>query len=201
MRFTGILKTWKDDRGFGFIEPDQGGQELFVHIKSFPAGSGRPAEGQRLSFEVEVGPSGKKRAKSVQYPVPARRARAAKVESPARWTPARIAALPAFLAAYAFVSIRWGFQPMVALVYVVVSLLALLMYAFDKSAAVSGRRRTPENTLHLISVIGGWPGALLAQRLLRHKTAKREFVLVFWATVAVNVAGLVYWHASGRVLA
>jgi uncharacterized membrane protein YsdA (DUF1294 family)/cold shock CspA family protein len=199
MRFTGTLKTWKDDRGFGFIEPDQGGQELFVHIKAFPAGTGRPAQGQRVTFEVEVGPNGKKRARSVQYPVPMRPARRPRVDAPARWSLVRVAALPAFLAVYAFVSVRWGFQPMIALAYGVVSLLALLVYALDKSAAVGGNWRTPESTLHLLSVAGGWPGALLAQQLLRHKTAKPEFVLVFWATVALNVTGLILWHASGRV--
>ena len=44
MRFDGKLKSWNDDRGFGFIEPLQGGQEIFVHIKSF-----RPALDDRLS--------------------------------------------------------------------------------------------------------------------------------------------------------
>ena len=73
MRFEGTLKTWHDDRGFGFIEPTQGGQEIFVHIKAFPAGTGRPQVGQVLSFEVTLGPNGKKRAQDVQYPVRARR--------------------------------------------------------------------------------------------------------------------------------
>jgi cold shock CspA family protein len=75
MRFEGTLKTWHDDRGFGFIEPTQGGQEIFVHIKAFPAGTGRPQVGQVLSFEVALGPNGK-RAQAVQYPVRARSASA-----------------------------------------------------------------------------------------------------------------------------
>jgi uncharacterized membrane protein YsdA (DUF1294 family)/cold shock CspA family protein len=201
MRITGILKKWNDDRGFGFIEPDQGGQELFVHIKAFPSGTGRPSEGQHLTFEVEAGPNGKKRAIAVQYPVQARRVRRPRVDSPAPWTLPRIAAVPVFLAIYAFVSIRWGFQPLIAIAYVVTSLVAFLMYAFDKAAAVSGRWRTPESSLHFVSAMGGWPGALFAQQLLRHKTSKREFATRFWATVVLNVTALVLWHASGRVLA
>jgi cold shock CspA family protein len=66
MRFDGKLKTWNDERGFGFVEPVQGGQDIFVHIKSFPTGTGRPAVGLPLSFEVETGPDGKKRAKAVE---------------------------------------------------------------------------------------------------------------------------------------
>ncbi|WEF35009.1 DUF1294 domain-containing protein [Pseudoduganella chitinolytica] len=70
------------------------------------------------------------------------------------------------------------------------NLVTYVAYARDKSAARTGRRRTPENTLLLLGLIGGWPGALLAQRRLRHKTAKASFQVRFWLTVLVNVAAL-----------
>lgn len=79
---------------------------------------------------------------------------------------------------------------LVVLVYLVASVITLIVYALDKSAAKRGARRTPESTLHFLSLVGGWPGALLAQGLFRHKTMKRYFRLVFWITVAVNLAGL-----------
>ena len=104
MRFEGTLKTWHDDRGFGFIEPTQGGQEIFVHIKAFPAGTGRPQVGQVLSFEVTLGPNGKKRAQDVQYPVRARRLPAPRDEAPAPWTLPRALAIPAFLLLVYFVA-------------------------------------------------------------------------------------------------
>jgi len=66
MRIEGILKTWNDERGFGFIEPVQGGQEIFVHAKAFRAGNGRPQVGQYVSFAIDLGPQGKKRAKDVE---------------------------------------------------------------------------------------------------------------------------------------
>ncbi len=72
--------------------------------------------------------------------------------------------------------------------YAGLSLVAFLVYAFDKWAAVKGRRRVSEKTLHLIGVFGGWPGALLARRLFRHKTSKRGFVSIFWMTVLANLA-------------
>lgn len=199
MRFTGTLKSWNDERGFGFIEPDQGGKALFVHIKAFPPGSGRPALGEKLSFEVESGQGGKQRAIEVQYPPTARRelvARRPRQETPAPWTLPRLLILPAFVTLYAWVTVQWGFQPQVFLVYVIVSLVTFMMYAFDKSAAVEGRRRTPESTLHALALVGGWPGALLAQQLFRHKTAKAEFIVVFWATVVVNIALLVLWQSG-----
>jgi uncharacterized membrane protein YsdA (DUF1294 family) len=84
----------------------------------------------------------------------------------------------------------------VLLVYLGLSLLAFLAYAFDKSAAVSGRWRIAEQTLHLVSLAGGWPGALLAQQLLRHKTSKQSFIFAFWLTVLLNVGLFVAWHAG-----
>ena len=63
-------------------------------------------------------------------------------------------------------------------------------FDMDKISAESGRWRTPETTLHLFALIGGWPGALLAQRKYRHKTRKVSFRRVFWMTVALNCAAL-----------
>lgn len=66
MRLEGVIKSWNDQRGFGFIEPDQGGQEIFVHIKALRAIGGRPEIGQRVTFEVELNAEGKKRATKVE---------------------------------------------------------------------------------------------------------------------------------------
>lgn len=196
MRFSGTLKTWNDDRGFGFIEPTQGGQELFVHIKAFPSGTGRPSAGQVLTFEVATGPDGKKKARAVQYPVRGRQGPGPREESPALWTLPRILAIPVFAGIYAVVAWRWGFSPPLLLAYLGLSVIAFLVYCFDKSAAVSGRWRTPEQTLHLLSLAGGWPGALVAQQVLRHKTSKQSFVYAFWFTVLLNVGLFVVWHAG-----
>ena len=196
MRFIGALKTWNDERGFGFIEPIGGGQELFVHIRAFPPGTGRPSAGQVLSFEVETGLDGRKKACSVQYPVRVPRATRTRTESPAPWTVPRILAIPVFAGVYALVAWRWGFSPPVLPAYFLMSLIAFLAYAFDKSAAINARRRTSENTLHLIALAGGRPGALVAQQVLRHKTGKRRFIYAFWFTVVLNIVAFVAWHAG-----
>jgi uncharacterized membrane protein YsdA (DUF1294 family)/cold shock CspA family protein len=200
MQFTGTLKSW-NDRGFGFIEAAQGGQEIFVHIKAFPAGSGRPSLGQQLTFEVETTDNGKKRARSVQYPARARSPRRPRAESPAPWTLPRLLVIPVFAVIYGYVAWRWGFRPPVLLAYLGFSFVAFMAYAFDKSSAIAGRWRTTEQTLHFFALAGGWPGALLAQQVLRHKTSKESFVGVFWITVALNVAAFVGWHAGLMPLA
>ena len=68
------------------------------------------------------------------------------------------------------------------------------MYAWDKRQAKRSLHkkvnRTPERALQLLALIGGWPGALIAQQLLRHKSQKRRFIIVLWLCVLVNVAAM-----------
>jgi uncharacterized membrane protein YsdA (DUF1294 family) len=66
------------------------------------------------------------------------------------------------------------------------------MYAKDKNAAMRDRWRTPESTLHTLSLLGGWPGARIAQSFLRHKSKKNSFRCTYWVTVIVN-CGALYW--------
>jgi uncharacterized membrane protein YsdA (DUF1294 family)/cold shock CspA family protein len=200
MRFEGTIQSWQDDRGFGFIQPTQGGQEIFVHIKSFTSrGGSRPQVGQRVTFEVELNAQGKKRAKNVALVRAAtasavqRQRRAA--ESPAQWGTASLFALPAFLLVYLAVAVFWRVPGWVAALYAGASVVCALAYAIDKSAAVAGRWRVSESTLHTLSLVGGWPGALVAQQVLRHKSNKAAFRSVFWATVVANVAGFVAFHS------
>jgi uncharacterized membrane protein YsdA (DUF1294 family)/cold shock CspA family protein len=186
MRFEGTLKSWTDDRGFGFIESDQGGAEVFVHIKTIVNLQGRPQVGQRFSFEVELGPQGKKRAAKV---LPLRQARpiTRRQDSPTQWGTATLFAIPAFLVLYVLVAVWWRPPAVLALYYLIVSVVTFTVYAGDKAAAGRRDQRTPEKTLHLLSLAGGWPGALLAQQVLRHKSAKLEFRAAFWRTAGLNV--------------
>src|SRR5690606_31228629 len=79
-----------------------------------------------------------------------------------------------------------GKLPVVILgLYIAASAIAFVAYAMDKSAAKKGRWRTPENTLHILALIGGWPGALVAQRLFRHKSKKNDFQIMFWIPVVL----------------
>ena len=85
----------------------------------------------------------------------------------------------------------------IVVVYAMLGSVAFALYAIDKLAAMHGRQRTPESMLHAVALFGGWPGALLAQDLFRHKSRKVRFQVVFWITVFINgcALGWVLHHA------
>ena len=72
--------------------------------------------------------------------------------------------------------------------YVILSFVTYIVYAVDKSAAKKSRRRIPEKTLHLLSLFGGWSGAMLAQQTLRHKSQKQPFRFIFWCSLFFNLS-------------
>jgi uncharacterized membrane protein YsdA (DUF1294 family)/cold shock CspA family protein len=187
MRFEGTIKTWNEDRGFGFISPAQGGQDIFLHIKAFGTRGIRPQVGQLVSFEIELNTEGKKRAKSVEFLRPTSSSRVRSGNSAAQWGAASYFAVPAFLAIYLLVAVMWRVPHWLAGVYVGTSILAFIIYAVDKSAAEADRWRVSESTLLAVGLLGGWPGAIFAQQLLRHKSSKRSFRSAFWGTVVLNV--------------
>jgi uncharacterized membrane protein YsdA (DUF1294 family) len=80
-------------------------------------------------------------------------------------------------------------------IYALMSLITFVAYCLDKRAARLGRPRTPEVSLHLLELLGGWPGALLAQRMIRHKNAKLGYQVMFWLIVAAHIAG---WITAAR---
>jgi len=83
---------------------------------------------------------------------------------------------------------------MILSIYGIVSLLTFLIYAVDKSAAKKGGWRIKESTLHLLSFTGGWLGALVAQKILRHKTRKQPFRFIFLGNHYIE-----YWCISYSV--
>ena len=79
-----------------------------------------------------------------------------------------------------------------------VNAMTFVTYWRDKRAARARSWRTPESTLHLLALLGGWPSARLAQQVLRHKSSKQEFLLVYWACVVLHLAGTaaMVWHLA-----
>ncbi len=81
-------------------------------------------------------------------------------------------------------------------VAMVTSLVAFVVYGWDKRRARTNGRRVPEKTLHLLALLGGWPGALAGQKAFRHKTQKTGFQIVFWLIVLLHagiLSGIMYF--------
>ena len=97
-----------------------------------------------------------------------------------------------FLTLVALSVVTGKIPPLILWGYLLISLITFFVYAYDKTAAKDGAWRTQESTLHLLSLVGGWPGALIAQQKLRHKSKKQSFRSAFWITVFVNV-GVFVW--------
>jgi len=81
----------------------------------------------------------------------------------------------------------WYQYPVAVLV---LSIVSFAIYGWDKRQAQHDGWRVPEKNLHILSFLGGWPGALLGQRVFRHKTRKQSFQVTYWFTVIANI-GLV----------
>lgn len=196
MEQQGVLRSWNDDKGFGFIHADK--RDYFIHISSVRGE--RPLQGEVVLFVAGTDDKGRLRAESMR----STRTQAAPAQqtnnSTHRQRPltannlkrslsilVTACAIPAVGAWQAFQhnAVLWPL-----LLYIGMSLLSILQYWRDKQNAQTGQWRTPEKQLHAVELLGGWPGALLAQQLLRHKTQKTSFQVVFWLIV---LAHQVYW--------
>jgi uncharacterized membrane protein YsdA (DUF1294 family)/cold shock CspA family protein len=187
MRYTGKIANWRDDRGFGFITQKSDGNRVFVHISSFVNRQRRPARNEIVSFELKTDAQGRYRAANVAFsdePLP--------IVTPAFRSKIPLIFVSAFVAFVGTATFIGRLPKFVLGAYLVTSTIAFIAYAFDKHAAKNDRWRIQESTLHFFAVVGGWPGALAAQRLLHHKSRKKSFKIAFWSTVVLNCGALGY---------
>jgi len=189
MRQLGKIAKWNDERGFGFISSSERGDSVFVHISSLPRGHRRPRLNEAVSFNLAFDSQGRPQANDVRFvaassnaPLMSRIPRSG-IAVPIAFALSFLIALAA-LAAAGWLELSW------MLLYYAASIITYGAYSRDKTAAQNACRRTPEATLHFMSLVGGWPGALIAQVFLRHKTRKPSFLIGYWLTVIVNCVAL-----------
>ncbi len=200
MRDQGRLVEWFDDKGYGFIQPnDQAKDRVFLYIKDFAKQGPRPIMGCALDYTVILDERGRYKAQQVMY-MKASQTKTAQKKKPsyaqqkAKLQPVQILCVVyiLFLAAFSLGGLLNG---MVLLFISIMNAMSYWFYAQDKEAAQLGNRRVPENTLHLLSFLGGWPAAWLAQQKLRHKTQKQPFRQIYFCTIAFNII-LIIWLIS-----
>lgn len=191
MRLAGRITEWNDDKGFGFVVPNGGGDRAFVHVNSFQRGSRRPVVGDLISYLPGKDERGRLQAREVRHA--GQKIAEKRQRSRVPRSAMGLVALAAIVGLWALGRLPW----LVPAAYVGMSGLAWLMYYFDKVAAGRGDQRIPEKALHMAGLFCGWPGALVAQQQFRHKTIKASFQATFWVTVVINVAGVIWLVSTG----
>lgn len=184
-RVKGKLIKWDNEKAFGFIAPMDGGKHIFIHKTALSNRSRVPVINDIITFSMSKDKQGRVCAESATF----------SGEKLVKKQAKKVSMFSIYLA-LAFLSFIAGayFTDLIpknlALVYLCLSVVTFLAYAFDKSKAQSGAWRTQESTLHLFALAGGWPGAAIAQQLLRHKSKKADFRAGFWFTVIINCGAL-----------
>ncbi|MCT8090319.1 cold shock and DUF1294 domain-containing protein [Acinetobacter sp. C_4_1] len=200
MRDQGRLVEWFDEKGYGFIQPNDASKDrVFLHIKDFARQGPRPIVGCALEYTVLLDGDGRYRAQQVTYLKASQTKKNVSKPKPSsqpaqKLKPMQIACV-GYILALAVFTVAGLLSGMVLLFISLINALTYWMYAQDKEAALQGNRRVPEQTLHLLSFLGGWPTAWLAQEKLRHKTQKQPFRKIYFCTIALNIL-LILWLIS-----
>ncbi|WKJ89960.1 cold shock and DUF1294 domain-containing protein [Methylomonas montana] len=195
--YEGIIKSWKEDKGFGFIQPNGGGKDVFIHIRDLKHKNYRPQQGDGICYRVIQDQNGKTRAydafiKGIEISHFTKKNLRPNKPLQKSNPQYQLGILPIFViatipfACSIFIIFRdRNLFPFFS--YVLLSLSIFLIYAIDKTKAHKNKWRIPENTLHFFELLGGWPGALIAQRIMRHKNKKPSFQKVFWIIVTTHI--------------
>ena len=192
MRMKGKLIKWDSDKAFGFIAPNGGGDNVFIHKTALSNRKRTPQISDVITFSIAKDKSGRYCAGDATFSGEKLKKKEAK-----KISQFSIYLSVLFLGVIAVAYFIGKFPQKLLLVYFGISAITFLAYAFDKSKAQRGAWRTQESTLHLFGLIGGWPGAAIAQQVLRHKSQKKEFRSGFWFTVVVNI-GALFWLISPK---
>ncbi len=187
MQHKGRITTWKDDKGFGFITPEQGGEQVFFHVSDVTNKQYRPSVDTLVTYTLTYDDRQHPRAINVQLTtIP---------------TYPTAIVVPLFVCGVVLVAMIGATfllkkSPLIPSAYVLVSIFTFLAYYIDKSSAMRTAWRVPERRLHILELLGGWPGALVAQHYYRHKTTKLSYQVSYWMIVVIHVGVLVWYYGT-----
>jgi uncharacterized membrane protein YsdA (DUF1294 family)/cold shock CspA family protein len=221
LELRGVLKTWDDDKGYGFISPEEGYGEVFLHISAV-RGDRRPAVGDQMLFISSIDRKGRQRAeharmaassafdersfrrkqKNTPDPEPIRPARTPRRSGGIQHLALKLAVFAAVLVlpllGMGMMASAGHVLPLA--LYVLSSIAAYFLFLDDKRRAFKKKRRTPEAALHLVELLGGWPGSFIAQQRFRHKTRKLSYQGMCWLIVLMHqFIWAEYLFMNGRI--
>ncbi len=195
---TGNIKSYNDEKGFGFIETDDN-NSLFFHISEYRPPR-KPLINERVVFQLGTDNQGRTQAKQVQSEEfikqkqaeyqqrqQRREQRQAQQESFQQGQRFKLIIACVFYLLLIALAVWQYLSWFLVIWYMLIASITFILYAKDKNSAEKGKWRTPESTLHILALVGGWVGAMLAQTYLRHKSQKAEFRIVYYFTVIINL--------------
>jgi uncharacterized membrane protein YsdA (DUF1294 family)/cold shock CspA family protein len=200
-KLTARIVEWDADKGYGYVETPT--QRVFLHIRDFAGHHQTPEVGDVVRFTLGTDAQGRTCATRAVHRDGGGRIRVW------QWLMLAVLLAPSARAIWFLSPLVNG--PLLAGLWALVSLTTYGLYALDKQHARTQEARVPEVMLHFAELLGGWPGAFLAQRRLRHKCRKWRYQVVFWLIVLAHVyvatdyqldwrlarEGLHYLHLTG----
>ena len=195
MKYQGRIQHWDDAKGFGFVEPNGGGTRAFVHISSFLKRSRRPVNGDIIVYEMKDDGKGGQKAASVKLLKDYKNVRS---QHNAGKSGSKVAKLVVTVYCSALVLLNLIGQLPVNVTYfcAVISAIAFACYGIDKSAAKHQRWRISESKLHILGLLGGWPGAFMLSMFLNINVASRLLCVCFGLRLHLTLSPLVYWRLT-----
>jgi uncharacterized membrane protein YsdA (DUF1294 family)/cold shock CspA family protein len=165
------IVEWDRVKGYGCLQSN--GRRLFLHRRDFAERHKRPEVGDVIQFQLGTDMKGRPCAVNAVH-----------LNDGGKITLPNLFCIVLLLTLPLLVLYRLGTLGLYAAGYgAVIATLTFILYRHDKNRARTGGWRVSEKTLHFFELIGGWPGAFLAQRHLRHKCSTAGFQTVFWCIV------------------
>jgi uncharacterized membrane protein YsdA (DUF1294 family)/cold shock CspA family protein len=187
MRLKGKLVKWNEEKAFGFISPTAGGEQVFIHKSALANRNRTPKINEIIAFSIAKDKQGRYCASDATF-----LGEKVKKKQANKINKFSIYLALIFLTIITFFWFAGYLPTKIIYLYWGLSFLTFLAYANDKVKAQKNAWRTQESTLHFFALLGGWPGAAIAQQTLRHKSQKKAFRNVFWFTVILNCGGLLW---------
>lgn len=186
---TGTVRHWDDGKGYGFIQYTKNAPAIFFHISSFAYHHRRPQKGDKVTFIITE-EKGRYKAQRVVLEEDRKHIHADNIIDSGRIQPyITEACIFALIDMLFYIALTYISFPL-AIASIIISCLTYILYSLDKSASLQNKQRIPEASLHIATMLGGWPGALIARALLCHKTKKIRFIIFFWLSIIIYFAAL-----------
>lgn len=197
---AGKIVQWNEEKGYGFIQTQALAEPIFFHASTLIAREYTPQPDEAVTVKARYDADKKRwQATEVSSATRAQHVAAQQKRGNTLIRPMQNKLIWAIPIALIYLIVLYTQAPKLALSNLIVSLIALALYAWDKRCALAQSSRIPETSLHAVALLGGWAGALIARYLFRHKTQKQPFVSLFWLTVILNIAATAYFIYTGSL--